>query len=297
MPSAGAPPRLGRGLCPPTPRPLGLRGGRREKAPALAPAAAGEVGDEEEVAALEARPPGALLRPVMRPAAPQSRGRGAAGRGEAVLQQHPPGMARLGPASPESPGAAGGVVPRRGPRGTQAPLALTRHRCPLGRASARLGELCRLLSTAARAPSATSVGIHQPCSRATPFPPTLTRASAGGDHGLEREPGPRRGCCSDPGHPRSPRPKDGPSHPHPETSTPELQSSSSQPGAASPPSHHPRRRRRTRRWHPPPSSLLKPPAFLPSELLLQQIPPPPEPPLQRAEPGQQARTQLPAALG
>lgn len=38
----------------------------RENPPLSPPTTTGEVGDEEEVAALETRPPSALLRPVMR---------------------------------------------------------------------------------------------------------------------------------------------------------------------------------------------------------------------------------------
>lgn len=82
-PGAGAWPCLGQWLCRPPACPLAPWGGHSQgKAPALSlPTTAGEVRDEEEVAALEARPPSALLRPVMREAALRSRDRGAAGCG------------------------------------------------------------------------------------------------------------------------------------------------------------------------------------------------------------------------
>lgn len=67
-PALGLSPTPAGGFATPSLALHSLRGGHGQgKAPvlSLSPTMAGEVRDEEEVAALEARPPDALLRPVM----------------------------------------------------------------------------------------------------------------------------------------------------------------------------------------------------------------------------------------
>lgn len=148
-PALGLSPASAGGFAiPPLARSVCGEGTAREKSLLISTATAGEVRDEEEVAALEARPPGALLHPVMRQPTPQSQSKGATGHdghGDLAGGQGAVGKPccsfGLGPASQlchtGTPG--GDIPPRCGPKGRQTRLALTRHCCPFRRASPGLG--------------------------------------------------------------------------------------------------------------------------------------------------------------